>query len=346
MVPWRTRRRATGIGSIRVMAEGRMYIRKLVNVFQSLLILGSMAAIFAVIGLLVAGKLGLLVAVLVGSMIFLMSPRLSPAMVLRTYGAKRIMAEEAPGLYRVLGEIAGRAGLPALPELYYVPSSVMNAFTVGRKDRAAIVLTDGILRSMDREEMAGILAHEVSHIEHNDLWIMGLADAISRFTNIFSTVGFMLLALYFPIILFGAAEIPLWAVLVIFLAPYLTVLLQLALSRIREYDADLNAVRLTGDPRGLAGALQKLELYPMRLRDLIFMPGRRVPGPSVLRTHPHTRKRITKLLELADTVPEWGVRANHDNIVNHPLQGSEQFIPDHYTRITRKPRWRIGGTWH
>jgi len=329
------------------MAEKRIFMRKLVNVFQSLLILGSMVAIFAVIGLLVAGKLGLLVAIVIGAMIFLMSPRLSPAMVLRAYGAKRIMAEEAPGLHRILGVIADRAGLPAAPALYYVPSSIMNAFTVGRRDRAAIVLTDGLLRNMDREEMAGILAHEVSHIQQNDLWVMGLADAISRFTNIFSTVGFMLLALYFPLILLGGAEIPIWAVLVIFLAPYLTVLLQLALSRTREYDADLNAVRLTGDPRGLAAALDKLERYPMRLRDLIFMPGRRVPGPSVLRTHPHTRKRITKLLELAEKTLKPGVRANHEKIINaFPRPGSEQLIPDHYARITRKPRWRIGGTWH
>ncbi len=328
------------------MAAGRLFIRKLINVFQSLLILGTMAAIFAVIGLLVAGKLGLLVAIIAGFAIFLMSPRLSPAMVLRTYGARRILPEESPGLYRILGGLAGRAQLPVLPDLYYVPSSIMNAFTVGRKDRAAIVLTDGLLRSMNRGEMAGILAHEVSHVEHNDLWVMGLADAINRFTNIFSTVGFILLALYFPVILLGGAVIPLWAMGVIFLAPYATVLLQLALSRTREYDADLNAVRLTGDPRGLAAALQKLELYPMRLRDLIFTPGRRVPGPSVLRTHPHTRKRIEKLLELADKGPDREARENTDNLLNYPPQASEQHLPDHYARITSKPRWRIGGIWH
>jgi heat shock protein HtpX len=328
------------------MAEGRLFIRKLVNVFQSLLILGSMVAIFAVIGLLVAGKLGLLVAIGVGSMIFLMSPRLTPAMVLRSYGARLISPDQAPGLYRILGHLADRAGLPALPDLYYVPSSIMNAFTVGRKDRAAIVLTDGLLRSMNRDEMAGILAHEVSHVEHNDLWVMGLADAISRFTNIFSTVGFILLALYFPLILLGGAEIPIWAILVIFLAPYLTVLLQLALSRTREYDADLNAVRLTGDPRGLAAALEKLERYPIRLRDLLFMPGRRVPGPSVLRTHPLTRKRVEKLLELAENAPKAGVRVNHENVINFPLSGPEDIIPGHFARVTRKPRWRIGGTWH
>ncbi len=329
-----------------VVSAGRIFVRKLVNVSQSLLILGMMTAIFAVMGLLVAGKLGLLVAVVIGTMIFLMSPRLSPAMVLRSYSAKRIFPEEAPALYRILRPIADRAGLPALPELYYVPSSIMNAFTVGRRNQAAIVLTDGLLRSMDRSELAGILAHEVSHVEQNDLWVMGLADAISRFTNIFSTVGFILLALYFPLIVMGGAEIPLWAIAIIFLAPYATVLLQLALSRSREYDADLNAVRLTGDPRGLAAALDKLERYPIRIRDLIFMPGRRVPGPSVLRSHPHTRKRIVKLLELADKSPEPGVRVNHENSMKYPLNGSEQLIPSHFTRITRKPRWRIGGIWH
>jgi heat shock protein HtpX len=328
------------------MTTGRIFLRKLINVFQSLLILGSMVAIFAVIGLLVAGKLGLLVAIIFGTMIFLMSPRLSPAMVLRSYGARRLYPEEVPGLYRILGLIADRARLAALPGLYYVPSSIMNAFTVGRKESVAIVLTDGLIRSMSRDEMAGILAHEVSHVEHDDLWVMGLADAISRFTNIFSTVGFIMLALYFPLILLGGAEIPLWAIAVIFLAPYATILLQLALSRTREYDADLNAVRLTGDPRGLAAALAKLEIYPMRLRDLIFMPGRRIPGPSILRTHPHTRKRIKKLLELAEKFPDRGVRVNPENILTHPTQGSDQLLPEHYSRITRKPHWKIGGIWH
>lgn len=328
------------------MASGRLFIRKLVNILQSFLILGMMGAIFAVIGLMVAGKLGLMVSIVTGAIFFLMSPRLSPAMVLRSYNARRLIPEEVPGLYRILGQLSERAGLAFVPALYYVPSSIMNAFTVGRRDRAAIVVTDGLLRTMNRDEMTGILAHEVSHVEHNDLWIMGLADAISRFTNIFSTVGFIMLALYFPLILLGGAEIPLWALGVIFLAPYAAVLLQLALSRTREYDADLNAVKLTGDPRGLAAALEKLELYPMRLRDLIFMPGRKVPGPSVLRTHPHTRKRIEKLMELAGTRHGYGVRANPGNDVNFSTGGSEQILPSQYSIITRKPRWRIGGTWH
>ncbi|MBP7737979.1 MAG: M48 family metalloprotease [Spirochaetes bacterium] len=328
------------------MASGRLFIRKLINVLQSLLILGMMVAIFAVIGLMVAGKLGLLVAILAGAMIFLMSPRLSPAMVLRSYNARQLLPEEVPGLYHVLGILSERAGLNSVPTVYYVPSSIMNAFTVGRRDRAAIVVTDGLLRSMTREEMTGILAHEVSHVEHNDLWVMGLADAISRFTNIFSTVGFIMVALYFPLILLGGAEIPFWAIGILVLAPYATVLLQLALSRTREYDADLNAVKLTGDPRGLAVALEKLEHYPMRIRDLIFMPGRRVPGPSVLRTHPHTRKRIVKLMELAGKNNNHGARADFGNAIGFSNGGAEQILPGHYSTVTRKPRWRLGGTWH
>lgn len=322
------------------MTGRTLFFRKMVNVLQSFLILGVMGAIFAAIGLTVAGELGLLIAVIAGTAIFLMSPRLSPAMVLRTYGARQILPGEAPALYRILERLSEKARLPVLPSIHYVSSSVMNAFTVGRRDRAAIVLTDGLLRSMNGEEMTGIIAHEISHIQHNDLWVMGLADAISRFTNIFSTVGFLLMALYLPMILLGGAEIPIWVILVVFIAPYATVLLQLALSRTREYDADLNAARLTGDPRGLAAALEKLELYPIRIRDIIFMPGRKVPGPSVLRSHPHTRKRIEKLMELA----EHGAGSPDASFI--PGQGAEDLIPGHFSRVTRKPRWRIGGIWH
>ena len=116
-----------------------------------------------------------------------------------------------------------------------------------------------------------------------------------------------MLMLYFPVMLLGGFQVPLWPVLVIFFAPYVSMMLQLALSRTREYDADLNAARLTGDPRGLAHALGKLEHYPLRILDL-FMPGGKVPSPSILRSHPHTQKRIVRLLALAENDEKSGVR--------------------------------------
>jgi heat shock protein HtpX len=322
------------------MLTQRYFMRKIINIIQSILILGVMAIIFAVIGLMVAGVEGLIVAILIGTIIFLLGPSISPAMVLRIYKARLLRYEDVPALYRVLERIAENAHLNNVPELYYVPSNIMNAFSVGRKNRAAIALTDGLLRSMNLNEISGILAHEASHIEHNDLWVMGLADSISRFTNIFSMAGFIMLALYLPAILMGNADVQLWSIMAIVIAPYLSLILQLALSRTREYDADLNAVRLTGDPRGLARALGKLESYPVRVWDILFMPGRKAPAPSVLRTHPNTGRRIKRLLELAG---KDGVRVNVDKDVDYVPGSNNHILPDSYKPISHKPRWRFRG---
>jgi heat shock protein HtpX len=281
------------------MERGRYHRRKIANVLQSVLLLGIMAVIFGLIGKLIAGLEGVAVAVIAGVVVFLLSPRLSPAMVLRMYQARRLMPEEFPVLYRIMESLADKASLPEVPKIYYIPSAIMNAFSVGRRDQAVIAVTDGLIRGLDSQELTGILAHEVSHIEHNDLWIMGLADFISRFTNVFSIMGVLFLILYFPAILLGWINFSLWAVLIIIFAPYASVLLQLALSRIREYEADMNAVRLTGDPQGLASALGKIEHYPIRLWNLILIPGRKAPTPSLLRTHPHTEKRIARLMNMA-----------------------------------------------
>jgi heat shock protein HtpX len=171
---------------------------------------------------------------------------------MRLYRARPVSAQEAPALWNAVQALTERAGLPRWPELYYLPSQVMNAFAVGTPVNSAIGLTDGLLRHLDLREIVGVLAHEISHVHNNDLRVMGLADLFSRGTSILSLLGQILLLLNLPLILFTQVTVNWWAIALLVFAPNLSALAQLALSRTREFDADLNAARLTGDPEGLA----------------------------------------------------------------------------------------------
>jgi heat shock protein HtpX len=224
------------------------------NRLQSLILLAAMGGFLALLGWLLWGGGGVLMLVTIGLFGALVHPSFSPWWVMRLYGARPIDPNRAPALWNVLQRLAERTGLPHVPRLYYVPSGLLNAFAVGLREQAAIAVSDGLLRKLDLREVAGVLAHEVSHIRSNDLWVMGLADMFSRTTNLLSLVGQLLLFLNLPLILLTGATINWLAILLLIFAPSISALAQLALSRTREYDADLNAARLTGDPDGLARA--------------------------------------------------------------------------------------------
>ncbi|WP_211107173.1 M48 family metalloprotease [Azospirillum thermophilum] len=146
---------------------------KLTNVLHSALLLGGMAVLLALCGWVVAGGDGVAWAFAAGALSLLFSPRVSPRLVLGMFAARRLSYHEAPRLHEVTEAIARRAGLPVVPELYYIPSPVLNAFTVGSREQPAIAVADGLLSALTLRELAGVLAHEVSHIRNNDLWVMG-----------------------------------------------------------------------------------------------------------------------------------------------------------------------------
>jgi heat shock protein HtpX len=279
------------------------------NLAQSALIIAGMALIVWMMLRLIAGPdlaLPLIAAAVVG---MLLAPSAPPHLLLAAYGARRLDAASFPAGAALLAALAARAGLPRPPELWYVPSRLPNAFALGRPDSSAICVTDGLLRLLDPRELTGVLAHEVAHIAHRDLWIMALADAMSRVVSGASLAGQVLLLLNLPLLLAGMAVVPWSVVLLLVFSPTLMALLQLALSRSREFDADLGAARLTGDPEALISALRKLERRTGRFWEEILLPGRRIPEPSLLRTHPPTEARIARLRELAAPQREalpWG----------------------------------------
>lgn len=272
--------------------------QRILNILQSVLLISGMLGLSAVIGWLVFGD-GLVL--MIGTMALVgawMAGRVAPTWVFRLYRGVPLVPHSSPELYRLVQQLACRAGLDHLPQLYYLPSHSLNAFAVGTGRRAAIGITAGILERFPTDEIAGVLAHEIAHIKHRDTIVMGLADGLSRITSVLAQVGLLLMVLNLPAILFGSVMIPWPIVGLLILAPTLSSVLQMGLSRIREFEADAEAVRLTGRPGALARALRRLEGETFSLFHLLFPRRRRDPELSLLRTHPPLEERIKRLEEL------------------------------------------------
>ena len=309
------------------------------NRLQSLLLLVVMAGFLALLGWLLWGVNGLLVLVSVGAAAVLANPAFSPWLVMRMYGARPLDHDQAPVLWRVLSELAARAGLASRPQLFHVPSRMLNAFSVGFMDKSAIAVTDGLLRQLEMRELVGVLAHEVSHIRNNDLWVMGIADLFSRATSLLSLLGQFLLLMNLPLILLSQASVSWLAILLLIFAPNLSALAQMALSRTREFNADLNAAWLTGDPEGLAQALAKIERVQGGWLERFFLPGRRVPEPSLLRTHPQTEERIAHLMALKPQFKD----IDHPRLRKYKSQDVDSLFGG---QVRRVPRWHMNGLWY
>ena len=305
------------------------------NLLHSVVLVGGIGAVMAVCAWLLWGQSGIIwVFVLIG-LLLLLSPRIAPEIIVRMYGARLVRPQDGAPVLRILAELAGRANLPQPPFLYVIPSPIINAFATGVKGDAILAVTQGLLNRLDSRELIGVLAHEIAHIKHNDLWIMGLADTMSRFTHLMSLTGIFLFLFSLPMAFVGGAPLMPWlGILLLYFAPTVSALLQLGLSRAREYDADLEGARLTGDPEGLASALHKIETYQGRMWETIFMPGRHVPVPSLLRTHPPTEERIRRLLELRGRP-------------GRPLEvpGLES-VPAHFAPMRLRPRYHMTGLWY
>jgi len=319
----------------------RRRLHKRRNVLHSALLLGGMAGIVFLAAWSIWGLEVALWAMAGGLLGFAFSPTVAPDLVMRAYRAQPVDRLSFPEGAALIEELSRRAGLATPPRLYLLPSSLLNAFAVGNRRQAAIAITVGLLRALEWRELAGVLAHEISHVRNNDLWLMGLADTMSRLTSLLATIGILLALFSLPLLLFGYQPVPFLTLLILLAAPVAGSLLQLALSRAREFDADLEAATLTRDPAGLAAALQKLDRYQGRYWEEILLPGRRMPEPSLLRTHPSTEERIARLLSLY-------AEAEPSNLLS-PALGRGQ-VP-HGLILGRsldggRPRFRASGYWY
>ncbi len=256
--------------------------------------------LLAAAGWVVGGPVGLIWTGLFAVSSIVIGPVAAPAVMLRATRARPLEVHEARDLHAAVRDLAERAGLSRVPSLWLMPDARPNAFTVGRRNDAVIAVSHGLLRSLSAREVIGVIAHEMSHIRHGDVWLLSAASIAHRLTSAISTVGCFLVILSIPLILFGLTTVPLAALLFLACAPVASTLVQFALSRTREFDADLEAARLTGDPSALASALERLDdvARPWWKRALF---GARPERSSMLSTHPPTSERVRRLMALFET---------------------------------------------
>ena len=275
------------------------------NMLKTGVLLGVLTALFVVIGYALGGQQGMVVAFALAVAMNMFSYWFSDKIVLAMYGARPISEAEAPRLYAIVRRLATRAQIP-MPPVYLIPTDAPNAFATGRSpDHAAVAVTEGIMRILDEDELEGVLAHELSHVRNRDVLISTiaatLAGAITYLAHMMQWAAF-----------FGGGRSsddeeggsP-WAMLLLaILAPFAAMLVQLAVSRAREYQADASGARLAGRPWGLAKALEKLETAaraepmpanPATAHLFIVNP---LSGQTLMRlfsTHPPIEERIRRL---------------------------------------------------
>ncbi|MFA7329537.1 MAG: zinc metalloprotease HtpX [Candidatus Delongbacteria bacterium] len=278
------------------------------NQLRTVLLLGALSAVLVGVGgLLGPGMLwlfgALAIALNIGAYFY------SDKLVLRMHKAREISPDELPALHRMTAEIAATAGLP-MPRLYLLPGEQPNAFATGRNpEHGVVAVTQGLLRLMNERELRGVIAHELSHIRNRDILVASVAACIAAAVSMLAQAGQLAL-------LFGSGRddeeggSPLAGLLMIFLAPVAATLIQLGISRSREYLADASAARFTGDPHGLADALEKLrrgtEAHPSAeapaTASLFIMNplgggARRLA--NLFSTHPAVEERVARLRAMA-----------------------------------------------
>jgi heat shock protein HtpX len=278
------------------------------NWFKTTLLMAAIVALFGVIGAMLGGRGGMLIALLFAGGMNAWAYWFSADMVLRMYKAREVDEQSAPQFYRMIRELAQRAELP-MPRVYIIDESQPNAFATGRSpEHAAVAATTGIMRVLTERELRGVMAHEMAHVKHRDTLIStvsatiaGAISALAQFAMFFSG---------------GSRDDersvhPLVALLIMIFAPVAASLIQMAISRAREFGADAGGASISGDPDALADALQKIERYaqglpletaemhPETAQMMIINPLHGGGVTDLFRTHPSTEERVARLRVLA-----------------------------------------------
>jgi len=274
------------------------------NMVKTTLFLALLTGLFIAVGGLLGGRSGMLMAFVLAVIMNFVSYWFSDKIVLKMYGAQPIGEAEAPVVYRIVRSLATRAGIP-MPKLYLIPSEAPNAFATGRSPQhAAVAVTQGILRIMDERELEGVLAHELSHVLNRDILISTVAATVAGAISMLANMAQWGMMFGGSRDEEGRSTNPIALILTIILAPLAAMLIQMAVSRSREYQADASGARLTKNPHGLASALAKLgqatrivpmDANPATAHLFIVNP---LTGRSLMNlfaTHPPLEDRIARL---------------------------------------------------
>jgi heat shock protein HtpX len=275
------------------------------NWLKTTLLMAAIVALFGAVGMMLGGATGMLIALLLGGAMNLWAYWNSDKMVLRMYHAQEVGPVEAPEFYAIVADLARRAELP-MPKVYIIDEAQPNAFATGRDPQhAAVAATTGILRLLDTRELRGVMAHELAHVKNRDILTSTISATLAGAISSLAQFG----------MLFGGGdrERPNAVVqlAVMILAPLAAMLIQMAISRAREFGADRGGAEISGDPEALASALRKIESYargtpldtaemhPETAQMMIINPLSGGDLRGLFSTHPATERRVAKLLEMA-----------------------------------------------
>ena len=235
------------------------------NTLKTTFLMALLTVLLVTAGGAMGGEGGMMLAFLFALIMNGVSYWFSDKIVLRMYGAKEISTDEAPTLYRIIRDLTLRAQMP-MPKLYLIPQEAPNAFATGRDEKhAAVAVTEGILRILDERELRGVLAHEISHIKNRDILIGTIAATMAGAISMLANMA------HWGMIFGGRSSEnregghPIVALLMIIVAPLAAMLVQMAISRSREFGADATGATISGDPSSLANALRKLERGAQRI---------------------------------------------------------------------------------
>lgn len=281
------------------------------NYFRTAMLLAALTALFMGLGYLIGGGGGMMIAFLVALAMNAFSYWNSDKLVLSMYGAHEVDAHSAPDLYALVAQLARNADLP-MPRVYIMENEQPNAFATGRDpEHAAVAVTTGLMRRLSREELAGVIAHELGHIKNRDTLIMTITATVAGAISMLANFAFF----------FGGRRDnnPLGAIgtiAIVLLAPLAAMLVQMAISRTREYAADRAGAEITGHPLWLASALEKIALAVQRIPNpdaernpasahlFIINPLSGQGMDNLFSTHPNTENRIAALQRMAAEMGE------------------------------------------
>jgi len=280
------------------------------NKLKTTFFLGLLAGLIMAVGYWLGGQSGMIFALVASATMNFGAYWWSDKLVLSTYGAKPAQRNEFSELYKIMDDLIGRASLP-MPRLFVVETDMPNAFATGRNEKHAVVaVTTGLLKALDKEELRGVLAHELAHIKNNDMLIGSIAATVA------GAISYLVQMAYFANIFGGSNDDEdsgggmFGAIAMMILAPLIATMLHMAISRSREYLADEAGARFSGNPKGLASALGKLgnfakshELHGSPKQEtaahlFIVNPFKPSIMMSLFSTHPPMEERISRLNKL------------------------------------------------